>query len=49
MIHIVHLVTGLDQRSHLLDGSFHSPGDLVHILRLDDSFEIILQNLREVI
>lgn len=49
VLHVVHLGTGLDERSHGVDRSLHSSGNLVDVLRLDHSLQVILQDLGEVV
>lgn len=49
MIEVVQLSAGLDESSHVLNRSLDGPGNLVNILRLDDSLEIVLQNLGEIV
>lgn len=49
MIHVVHLSAALDEVCNLFDGAFDGTGDLVNILRLHDSLQVILQNFGEVI
>jgi hypothetical protein len=48
-VHVVHLRTGLNQRADLLHGSLDSSRDLVNILGLDNSLQIVFQHFREVI
>lgn len=49
MFHIVHLSAALNQVSNLPDIALDSPRDLIHVLRLHNGFQIILQNLGEVV
>lgn len=49
VVHIVHLVASLDQRQDLFDRSLDGLRDLINILRLDNSLQIIFKNLREVV
>lgn len=49
VLHVVHLGTGLDERSYSIHRPLHSSGNLVDILWLDDSLQIVFQDLGEVI
>jgi hypothetical protein len=49
VFHIAHLRPSFDKRLHCFNGALDSSWDLIDILRLDDSFEIILENLGEVV
>lgn len=49
VFHVVHLRTSLDEVANTLDGTLDSSGDLVDILRLDNSLQVILQHLCEVV
>ena len=49
LLHVVQLDTSLDEILHALDGTLDSAGNLINILRFDDSLEVILQNLGEII
>lgn len=46
---VVHLGATFQQLFHRAFRAFDCSGNLVHILRLDDGLEIILENLREVV
>ena len=48
-VHVVHLNAAFDEIPNLLDRSLDSPGDLIDILRLHDSFQVVLQNFSEVV
>lgn len=49
MFQVAQLGAGLDEVSNVLNGALDSPGNLIDILRLDNSLEIVLQNLGEVV
>ena len=49
LLHVVHLRTGLDKLADVLHRALHCPGNLVDILRLHDSLQVIFQNLGEVV
>jgi hypothetical protein len=49
LLHVVQLVTSFDEILHALDGTLDGAGNLIDILRLDDSLEVVLQDLREVV
>lgn len=49
MLHIVHLSASLQKSTDLLYRALDSSRDLVNILGLDDSFEIVFQDLCEVV
>lgn len=49
LLHVVQLDTSLDEILHALDGTLDCAGNLINILRFDDSLEVILQNLGEII
>jgi hypothetical protein len=43
------LDTSLDELGDLLDRALHGAGNLVDILRLNDSLQVVLKNLGEVV
>ena len=49
LFEIVHLRAALDEMANCFVGALDRFGDLVNILRLDDSLEIVLQDLGEVV
>jgi hypothetical protein len=49
MIHVVHLRTSFDERPNRSIRSFDGFWELIHILRLDDGFEIIFKDFRKVV
>jgi hypothetical protein len=49
MLHIAHLALLLDQRLDCLEGTFDSSRQLIHILWLDHSLEVVLEHLGEVV
>jgi hypothetical protein len=46
---VAQLSAGLDEVSNVLNGALDSPGNLIDILRLHNSLEVVLQNLGEVV
>jgi hypothetical protein len=49
LFHVVKRGTSPDQVLDTLDGALHSTGNLINILRLDDSLQVVLQHLGEVV
>jgi hypothetical protein len=49
LFHVTERGSTLNEVSDTLVGAFNSPGDLVHILRLDHGLEVILQKLGEIV
>jgi hypothetical protein len=49
MIHVSHLRTSFDKTFNRFVRSFDGLRKLVHVLWLDNSFEIIFKNFREVV
>lgn len=49
MVQIAQLGLCLDKRFHSIDWTFDGSWKLVHVLWLDDSFEVIFQYLCEVV
>ena len=49
MLHVVHLRTSFDERLNSSVGSFDCFRKLIHILGLNNSFEIIFENLGEIV
>ena len=49
VLHVIQLRTGFDELADVLDRALHCPGDLVDILRLHDSLQVILEDLGEVV
>jgi len=49
LVQVVHRESSLDQCLDALIGTPDSPGDLVHILWLDNRLQIILKQLGEVV
>lgn len=49
MFHVVHLGSTLDQILDILDRTFDGSGDLVHILRLHDSLQVVFEHLGKVV
>lgn len=49
MLHVAQFGFCFDQRLDRFDRSLDGPWQLVHILWLDDSLEVILQDLGEVV
>lgn len=49
MFQVVQLVTGLDQLLNVLDRTLDGSGNLVDILRLHDSLQVVLEYLSEVV
>ena len=49
LFHVTERCSALDEESDTLVGAFNSPGDLVHILRLDHGLEVVLQKLGEIV
>lgn len=49
ILHVAQRCTALDQVSHALVGSPDSLGDLVDVLGLDDSLEVVFQELGKVV
>jgi hypothetical protein len=49
LIEVLHLGTAFHEVADRLVGPFDGSRDLIHILRLDNSLEVILQNLGEVV
>jgi hypothetical protein len=49
LLHVVQLDTGLDDVLDTLNGALDSAGNLIDILRLDNSLQVILQDLGEVV
>lgn len=49
LLHVVQLDTSLDEVLHTLDGALDGAGNLIDILRLDDSLQVVLQDLGEVV
>mmetsp|Transcript_16970 Transcript_16970/g.36917 ORF Transcript_16970/g.36917 Transcript_16970/m.36917 type:complete len:509 (-) Transcript_16970:689-2215(-) len=46
---VLHLVTLIPLRQHLLDSAVHRSGNVVDILWLDDGLEVVLKHAREVV
>ena len=49
LVEVFHLGAGLDEVAHRSVGGLDSLGDLINILRLDDSLEVVLEHLCEVV
>lgn len=49
LLHVVHGGIGLDQGSNRLICALDCLWDTIDILRLDDGFQVILQNFGEVV
>lgn len=49
MLHVVHLGASLDERTDSLNWPLDGLGDLVDILWLNDSLQVILQDLGKVV
>ena len=49
LLHIIQLDTSLDEILHALDGTLDGAGNLIDVLRLDDSLQVVLQDLGEVV
>lgn len=49
MFQVVQLVTGLDQLLDVLDRTLNGSGNLVDILRLHDSLQVVLEYLSEIV
>lgn len=49
LVKVLHLGTALDEVANRFVGALDGLGNLVHILRLDDGLEVVLQHLGEVV
>jgi hypothetical protein len=49
LLHVVQLVTSLDEILDALDGTLDGAGNLIDILRLDNSLQVVFQDLGEVV
>ena len=49
LFHVAQLRASLDELLHLLGRALHGSGDLVDILRLDHSLQVVFQDLGEVV
>jgi hypothetical protein len=49
MIHVVHLRTSFDERPNRSVCSFDGFWELIHVLGLDNGFEIIFKDFRKVV
>ena len=49
VFHVVHLRTSFNEWTDRLDGTFDGPRNLVDILRLDNSLQIVFENLGEIV
>lgn len=48
-IHVAQLITRLEEILHLLDGTLDGSRDLIDVLRLDNSLQVVFQDLGEVV
>lgn len=49
LLHVVQLDTSRDEILHALDGALDGAGNLINILGLDNSLQVVLQDLGEII
>lgn len=49
VVQVIQLSTGLDERTDVLDGSLDGLRNLINVLRLNNSLQVVFQDLGEVV